>query len=641
MENINKLIKERIKSLKESNYTFKSLFEIIHSNDNRIFCEYLDNYEIKYVTYNECANLSKKCASFFDVSIKDKKHEYVGLLMDNSLEWIISFWGLLIAGYKPALINDRLPLSLQEEVCKRLNIKTIVTKKSTITSLKVNKVIVDQDIIQNEKELTKEVWEDELALTTTATSLNIKVCIYTGKELTYQVLNAEKICKKNWMIKKHYKGSIKQLTFLPFYHVFGLIACYFWFSVFGRSFVFLKDFSPATILNTVKRHKVTHIFAVPMLWHTITSEITYNVNKMDKKTKEKFYKGLDLSIKLQNLLPHLGLKIAHKMFKEVTSEVFGDSVLFMISGGGYTKSETLKVLNGIGYPLYVGYGMSEIGITSVELRTKCKYRLFGSIGKPFESVNYQIKDNVLEVKGNSICHKILTKEKDILVDHNKYFNTNDIASMDKNGSYYITGRKDDVFVSSGGEKINPDYVESGLNLKNAKNYSVLGYDNNLTLVVELPKGASDLKIKRLLEEISELPKDNLITKIYFTFDEIANANAIKVSRNLLIKNINEKKVNLLPLNKFDKIKNKKYSEFEKDVKKTVQDTMASILNIDKSKIKDNSHFIFDLGGTSLNYLSLLVELEKIYDIKFVFTEKSASTLEEFCLYISKFLKEID
>ena len=111
----------------------------------------------------------------------------------------------------------------------------------------------------------------------------------------------------------------------------------------------------------------------------------------------------------------LGKKLASKMFEEVQSKVFGDSIKFMITGGGYISDDANELINAIGYPLYNGYGMSEIGITSVELRKKLKYRLQASIGKPFNTVEYQVgDDNVLRVKSKSLCKKIITKDQTIL-----------------------------------------------------------------------------------------------------------------------------------------------------------------------------------------------------------------------------------
>lgn len=42
MERINRFVKDKINSLEESEYSFKSLYEIIHNQEDRIFAEYMD-----------------------------------------------------------------------------------------------------------------------------------------------------------------------------------------------------------------------------------------------------------------------------------------------------------------------------------------------------------------------------------------------------------------------------------------------------------------------------------------------------------------------------------------------------------------------------------------------------------------------
>lgn len=630
---------QKMSALRKSDYDFRSLYGIIHDNSGRIFCEEYKNFQIKKTTYDEMDALCKKTAGFLDEKVTDEKSAFVGLMMNNSVEWVMSFWGLLMAGYKPVLINDRLPEELNKFVCEKLNIKTLIVNEKTNTELQCKKILVLRENVEKCKKIKSLVWENEIALTSTATSTNIKICIFNGKDFTYQVMNADRIIKENSMIKKHYGPSLKLLTFLPFYHVFGLIATYFWFSLFGRTFVFLDDFSPRTIMNTIQRHKVTHVFAVPMLWHTVYREIMRGVEKEDKKTQKKFSKGLDFSLKLQSVCPIFGKWFASKIFKEVQEKSFGDSIKFMISGGGYITEETLKTINGIGYPLFNGYGMTEIGISSVELRKKAKYRILGSIGKPFESLEYKISDGTLHVRGKSICSRIITKDEMIEVNHDDWFDTKDLARK-KDGVYYICGRKDDLFVSQGGEKINPDFVEASISVPDAKNFSFLGLDGKGTLVVEVDKESNALKRKKVLNEIEKAGKNKFVEKIFVTFDEIANKNAIKVSRSVLLKNIKNGKIELVPVCEFNDGQNVIKNGEINDIKEIIREKMANILGIDVNKISDDAHFIFDLNGESLDYLTLLLELEKEFDIKFEFEEKSCSTVNEFYDFVQHNLRNI-
>lgn len=623
MENINKIVKNKIKKLSNCSKHFKDIFEIMHDQEDNIFSEISDGYRIKTTTYKEIKQLSIKLGNYFNELLSNiSKGSYVGLMMNNSNLWIASFWGLLMSGFKPMLINIRLGNKLNDDIIKLLNIKMIITDEDyTLNCDKINLNNFDTNSMEINNNYNIFNWENEIALASSATSLNIKICIYKGEDIANQLTNTKYILKNNEMMKAHYKGSLKVMTFLPFYHIFGLIATYFWFCFFGRTLVFLKDYGNETILKTARKHKVTHIFAVPMLWNAISNEIIKEVSLKDEKTKKKFKKGIALCSKMQNIFPKLGLSLSKRLMNDVQNQVFGDTIKFLITGGGYISSSTIELINGIGYPLYNGYGMSEIGITSVELRKKIKYRINASIGKPLPTVSYKIDNDILLVKGSSICSRIITKDKEYEIDHNQWFETNDIVKKDKKGYYYILGRNDDVVISSNGEKINPDLIEKNITLLNVKRFCVIGIEdegiNKLSLIIEVPRNSTKYKTQKIIDEINNNYNFNL-EKIFFTYDKIASDSAIKVSRSILYKKINNGEVKLLSYNDFKN--NNEYDQeiINDEIYQNVLKIFCEVLKKDMENIDINDHFIFDLGGTSLEYLTLLIKLKEQFEIDFNF-----------------------
>ncbi len=641
--NINQIIKKRLQLLENSNHTLKDLFNIIHSDEECVFCERNNGYKIVRTTYKECKKYAKQMGSYLYEQLKViSKHSYVGLMMENKLEFITVFFGLLMAGYIPVLLNVRLGIVLNDEIINRLNIKCVIADDDY--QIACNKIII-KDFEYNNEIINENnfEWENKIAISTSATSLNVKVCVYDGAAICEQIKNTKTICQTNSLIKSHVNGYLKQLAFLPFYHIFGLMATYFWFAFFGRTFVFLKDYSNDTILRTIKKHEVTHIFAVPLLWHTIHKEIVKEVSKQDDKTKRKFEKGIKLSNKLQSIWPKLGLLFAKKAFRKVRSQVFGDSVQFMISGGSYLSKEASEVINGIGYPLYNGYGMSEIGITSVELSLKASERIKTSIGNSFERVEYKVSENgTLLVKSKGICSKIITKEETIEIDNEQYFNTNDLVKADKKHKLYILGRIDDVILTENGEKINPDVIEKQLKFYHVERYSLLGIrqdDKTLTsLILEIKPNISQVKINKIIKEVENqvdtLKKLNfVIDQIYYTYDPICSLKAIKVSRRILTKWIETRKVNLLPFNEFKGCSKVDLSSLEIKIAEEVKSIFAEVLGKKIEEINIDSHFIFDLGGTSLDYLTVLVKLEETYDI-------NVNNSDDYCYSVLMFTKQI-
>lgn len=625
-ENLTKYINLKVNQLLESDFTFKTLFDLIHDQDDRLFCEYYSSFIMHKITYKDFKNYVYKFASYLNDFISLPKGNVVGLYMDNSLNWVAVFWSILMLGYKPLLINTRLPDTLNREIVKLANCELFISEDDNI-DLGIQKVVINKSLsklseVEKCSPLTSFNWENEIILSTTATTLNVKLCFYNGSNIIYQILNTKGIVKKNPMIKETYNGELKMLMFLPLYHVFGLIASYFWFSFFGRIFVFLKDYSPATIVSTIRKHKVTHVFAVPLLWNSLVKEIQKEVDKQDEKTKKKYEKGLKLSYKLQKAFPNLGLKVARKMFKQIQEKTLGDSVKFMISGGSHLRENTLETLNLLGYPLHVGYGASEIGITSVELRNNIKYRITNSIGKPFDNVTYVVDENILKVKSLSMADKIVSKDKYLEVGEDDFFITNDIVEVDKNGNYFILGRQDDVFIGANGEKINPDVIEKDLYFKNIERFALLDIPKNnkpsLCVVIEIQKGTNAIILNKIIEEVEYLKtiiKDNNypIENIYYTYNPIINPNAIKVSRKALRRMIDNGSVVIEDISKLQVIEDKE--EINNEITLQLKSIFAKVLNINEDQIKNDSNFILDLGGSSLDYFTLVVEIEKAFNIK--------------------------
>ena len=612
MENVNKVVDTRCLGLISSNKKFEDIFNVMFSKDDYILGEWNDGYKIKSLSFGEAKKKILNLAYSINQKYPNLKVSYIGIGMESSVEWILSFWAILASGNKPYLVNLRHPEALINNLLKSLDIKYLIVKEKM--------PYMAEGIFYNELDLEaknyKPTFQNEMALSTSATTLREKIIFYSGEEISAQILNCKKILKENKQIKKHYKGRLKQLVFLPLYHIFGFMATYMWFSFFGRTMVFLSDYSKDTILNTIRKHEVTHLFAVPLFWNTIQNEIVRAVKQ--KGMEKKFNKGVGLCLGLQKMFPNYGLWKSKRIMHEVTDELFGKSVLFCISGGSYIKEDTLRTINALGYPLYNGYGMSEIGITSVELGN-IKDRLKNSIGKPFESITYKIEDGKLYVSGTSISHKM--KINGEYQYNSDTYPTLDMVKKDKDNRYYILGRSDDLFIGANGENINPDQIEMEFDLSKANRFSILAIDNKLSLVIEISKYLSKNAIAALYDEAvasnNKLDSSLRVSQIYFTYDKIQADTAIKVSRQYLLKKLENKEVSLI---KVDEIKENEDIKVNPLILNDVIEIFKEVLL--KNEVKENSNFFFDLEGTSLDYFSLISQLNQRFNVEITFKEEN-------------------
>ena len=638
-QELKKLLVANTAILQDSPQDMASVYAIICGNGERIFAECSDGYRIRKYTYTDIANMVERVSAGIHARI-GATHGYVGLEMENSIEWIVAFWAILRSGNKPFLINCRHPKTLADRLLKQLQVQYVIGTQPTALDAQW----LDYASLQSEEPVEAE-FEDEFALSTSATSLQAKICIYHGKQVAAQILNSRRIVRDCYRMANHYHGFLKQLAFLPFYHVFGLFAVYFWFAFFGRTFVFLRDMAPDTILKTCRKHEVTHIFAVPMLWHTIEDKIKKQLEQKGEKTQKKFEKGMKISMALQKTMPHLGTAIAKKLMREITDAVFGPSIQFCISGGSYLRSSALHLINGIGYPLHNGYGMSEIGITSVELGVKITDRNRNSIGKPFESVEYRLgEDGTLFVRGRSLCRTVMIDGEE--TEMPEWFDTGDLMSCEE-GRYYISGRRGDVVIGESGENINPDLIEQHFGLSGDTPYSVLGLkeeDNDvLSMVVRINPYMSEGRRRQLVERIyadnEKLPMAMRVRKFYFTTDAIAPETAIKVGRKYLLRAIDEGTVRLTPFSQFGQQQDGQSDEAHNPLLVArLREIVAESLCVAADTVDDRAHILLDMGATSLQYFEIISAIAAEFSIQ-SYNDKDhyRYTVEEFCEYIERYV----
>lgn len=643
-------LKYNIDTLKNSDKRFEDIYNIIFGSDavflDNVFSEALDGYRIRQTTFRQMADHIKAVAYGICTRV-DAKNQYIGIDLENSENWVAAFWAILMSGNKPFLINSRHPISLEEGVFRTLGINyNIGEKQSRYSPALIDIAELGKEPAPADYEFT---FENEFALPTSATTLNETICIYTGEEISTQILNTPEILSESKQISTFYNKNLKQLCFLPFYHIFGLGAVYFWFSFFGTTLVFLKDYSPDTILKTCRRHEATHIFAVPLLWHTIEKQLLREVKKMGEKQEKKFNKGVKLCTKIQNVFPTLGIKIAKYFFRDVHKKLFGKSVQFCISGGSYVNDSTLRTLNAIGLPLHNGFGMSEIGITSVELRNKPKFRNLNSIGRPFSQVEYDISpEGTLLVRSASVCKEVLINGKiQKNTNDDGWFDTGDFARKDDAGYYYVLGRKNDVIIGQNGENLNPDLMEkefsSAINLP----YCIIRHKKEdgfvPAMIVQISKYADPGYLMTVISSLQKaneaLPITGRVTDFFFTEEEIAAKTAVKVSRQYVQRGIDNGSIKLLALSEIQSRKPLPFDENDELAVK-IKNIFAGILNKSPEEITADMHIVFDLGATSLDYFALIGEINTEFGVNIRLDEENGCyTVRSFYDKIKKELSE--
>lgn len=590
---------------------FESLFRFMFDETDNVMVETSDGYRVKKITYGEfksnvLAVTPTLCRLLDGVPVG----ETVGLYMSNCPEWLLLFWAILAAGYKPLLMNTRLSHDVLEGILAEYSVKCVISDSN---SFSVRTVFKEEALVPSENAYEPRPFGTEVIFMSSGTSDNVKLCAYTGENFFYQVCDSASIVEQCPKIREHCDGELKQLVLLPLCHVFGFIAVYLWFGFFARTFVFPKDLSAETVQRTVKKHRVTHIFAVPMVWEAVYKAAMNKIKNRGEDTFKRFSRASELV----NSLGATGDILAAHLLGQVREELFGDSIRFLISGGSGIRPEVLRFFNGIGYHLVNGYGMTEIGITSVERSGKRKEVNRASIGAPFGNTEYAIDETgTLLVRGRSCAAKIMQNGSVTITDPDEWFNTGDLMHC-TDGRYYADGRGDDLIIGDDGENLNPTIAEAELNVNGTDGVCLFNCEHGVTLLVSVPGVYSEATLQSICEELdlrlAKAKLDGTVRRILFTRDKLMRGNEFKISRKKIAERVAR--------GEYATFDAKSIGEHVKELLDGLEETLAlcfaEALGIDKARVGRDDDFFRDLGGTSLDYFTLLKSIKTHTNVDFM------------------------
>ena len=627
---IAEFVENKLARLETMEPGFSSLFPLMFSERDNIMYERSTGYRIRTTSYGEAYAAVLRAVPMLRQALPGlRAQSVVGLYMQNSVEWIELFWAILAAGFCPLLMNTRLNKAVLEDALADAGAAAVISDGPEFSV----PTLSPADLLREDAPAPSapdDPFGEKLLIMSSGTSDRLKLCAYTAEEFRHQIRNTLEILRRSKAVQVHYEGRLKLLTFLPFYHVFGLVAVYIWFAFFSRTFVHLADFSPQTILGTIRKHKVTHIFAVPLFWETVYAEAMRTIRGRGEATAARFEKGLAVARRLGNA-PKLCAAFSKKAFREVREELFGESVRFMITGGSEIRPEVLEFFNAVGYPLANGYGMSEIGITSVELSPKLRVLREGFVGKPLPSVEYSLRaDGELLVRGPSLARFVLEGGKKRVNDG--WFPTGDLAEC-VGGHWRILGRKDDLVVASSGENLNPNLIEPLFDIPGVRQVCLISDAAGAPVLLasvgrNLPAERLTQLEQALHDRAKALGLSGQLARIVPVEDELRTEQEFKLCRARLTRDY---RAGALTEAKAAAVQT---ARPEDPCYFRVTELFAAALGKSPAEIGPETDFFLDGGGSSLDYFALVSRLREEFGIEFPTADgESISTPEKLYRFI--------
>lgn len=263
------------------------------------------------------------------------------------------------------------------------------------------------------------------------------------------------------------------LSFLPLTHIFERMAGQFLMFHIGASIYYAE--SVTTVAADLMEVKPTVIASVPRIYEKIFGRIYDGVASASLVKRLIFHWSMVAGRRIVGQL-YLGQKpggwngfcygLARKLVFDKIAARLGGRLRLAVSGGAPLNAKIMEFFWIVGVPILEGYGLTETSpVITInrygEVVPGCVGRpLYKEWnGRPFVKI---AADGEILCQGPNIMVGYWNNEKATreAVDAEGYFHTGDIGHQDDAGRLYITDRKKELIVTSGGKKVAPQPIEN-------------------------------------------------------------------------------------------------------------------------------------------------------------------------------------
>ena len=372
---------------------------------------------------------------------------------------------------KVIFISKRMLPKLSEECKEQL---TLIIDIETFEFLKKNK----EDFRCNG--WVKDPQPDDLAciIYTSGTTGKAKGVMLSHRNLSSNLAAAFKA-------KPAFKKD-RFLSILPAAHAYEMsVSTLYSFYVGATCYTLQKPPTPTILLAAMKKVRPTIVCSVPLI-----------IEKVVKNSVlPTIQKSRILSWADQHIPRILRWFIGRRMVK-----TFGGKLDFFGIGGAKLDPDVEQFLIECKFPYAIGYGLTETAPLVCNVMVDKKKHL-GSIGVATYKVDIRL-DNVnpangegeIVVRGNNVMlgyYKDPERTLQVLDDEG-WFHTNDIATRDEQGNYYIKGRLNNTILGPSGENIYPEEIEQVINnIEGVEESLVMERDGKLVALVKFTDNAID------------------------------------------------------------------------------------------------------------------------------------------------------
>ena len=461
--------------------------------------EFPDNVAIRYVAedgktvvekkYREYAQDIRRMTAYLKAEVPDIKGQRIVLLSRNCYEFCVASYGIILAGGVLVTLNQKKTWEELEyelglvEPALILNDGIDYGCRAELEAAygpKLRPMDCYKDTAPGE--LTNCVGHDDLMMLmfTSGTTGRSKGVMLSERNMCASLHTYSEVAE-NWITNRLPAGQklpLSHMTLLPLFHM-ACFVCVMSYPPAGWALNLCSD-----IRDFYRDLGLMHsdvMASAPMLVETIYNDM--------KRGRVSRLNGLwDLCCSSAALDPRMLLELAQNGF--VVNQCYG-------------MTET--------------FGDGILNFTQVE-------KHMSAVGKPDDHVQYKLDETgEICIKGDCV---MLGYYKDPeataeVIDADGWFHTGDLARMDEEGFYYITGRKKNLIILASGENVSPEELEKKLALCPAITECIVKEKSQkICAVIYCPEDKQEEVRVFVIEVNRSLPLYKRISAVEFTVEPL-------------------------------------------------------------------------------------------------------------------------
>ena len=412
------------------------------------FLVYDDGFRSRSYTYDEVARAARGFAARLEAA-GVRKNDKVVFWSENRPEWIVAFWGCLLAGVVVVPIDYRASPDFLARVAGIVSARLILIGQDVPpvrgTAAPLWKL---HEIEWREAQPPNvTVSKDDVAeiIFTSGATAEPKGVVITHRNVLANIVPVEREVHKyrKWGTPVY---PLRFLNLLPLSHMFGQAMATFMPPMIPGVVVFMRGYNPVDVVSQIKTRRISVLVSVPKILDVLREHVSRHLPTP---------RIGDSYLTLGGRRPWW---IRWWEYRRIHRE-FGWKFWALVVGAAPLDSGLESFWKELGFVVIQGYGLTETApIVTLNHPFETKT---GSVGKTIAGVEVKIApDGEILVRGENVTTGYYNADEETKrAFEGGWFHTGDVGEIGSDGQLYIRGRKKEMIVTPEGLNVFPEDVE--------------------------------------------------------------------------------------------------------------------------------------------------------------------------------------